>query len=82
MAVKRDFMHHVIVGAMLATALTETPLERTMGVLAVALAGQCVRWLFWCYARRMLNVPQKKISGCRACWKRTIEHVYRSHAVS
>ena len=49
----------VIVGAMLAAALTETPLGRTMGVLAVALAAVNVFGGFL-VTRRMLEMFRKK----------------------
>ena len=59
MAVTNAISAIVIVGAMLAAALTETPLGKTMGVLAVALAavnvfgGFLVTW-------RMLEMFRKK----------------------
>ena len=49
----------VIVGAMLAAALTETPLGKTMGVLAVALAAVNVFGGFL-VTRRMLEMFRKK----------------------
>ena len=49
----------VIVGAMLAAALTETGLGKTMGVLAVALAGVNVFGGFL-VTRRMLEMFKKK----------------------
>jgi len=49
----------VIVGAMLAAALTETGLGRTMGVLAVALAAVNVFGGFL-VTRRMLEMFKKK----------------------
>ncbi len=49
----------VIVGAMLAAALTETPLGKTMGVLAVALAAVNVFGGFL-VTRRMLEMFKKK----------------------
>jgi NAD(P) transhydrogenase subunit alpha len=49
----------VIVGAMLAAALTVTPLGRTMGVLAVALAAVNVFGGFL-VTRRMLEMFKKK----------------------
>ena len=49
----------VIVGAMLAAALTETPLGKTMGVLAVALAAVNVFGGFM-VTRRMLEMFRKK----------------------
>ena len=59
MAVTNAISAIVIVGAMLAAALTETPLGKTMGVLAVALAavnvfGGCL------VTRRMLEMFKKK----------------------
>jgi H+-translocating NAD(P) transhydrogenase subunit alpha len=55
----------IIVGAMLAAALTETPLGKTMGVLAVALAAVNVFGGFL-VTRRMLEMfrrKQPKIAG-------------------
>ena len=49
----------IIVGAMLAAALTETTLGRTMGVLAVALAAVNVFGGFL-VTRRMLEMFRKK----------------------
>jgi len=49
----------IIVGAMLAAALTVTPLGRTMGVLAVALAAVNVFGGFL-VTRRMLEMFRKK----------------------
>ena len=49
----------IIVGAMLAAALTETPLGKTMGVLAVALAAVNVFGGFL-VTRRMLEMFKKK----------------------
>ena len=49
----------VIVGAMLAAALTETPLGKAMGVLAVALASVNVFGGFL-VTRRMLEMFRKK----------------------
>jgi NAD(P) transhydrogenase subunit alpha len=49
----------IIVGAMLAAALTETTLGRTMGVLAVALAAVNVFGGFL-VTRRMLEMFKKK----------------------
>jgi len=49
----------IIVGAMLAAALTETALGRTMGVLAVALAAVNVFGGFL-VTRRMLEMFRKK----------------------
>ena len=49
----------IIVGAMLAAALTETALGRTMGVLAVALAAVNVFGGFL-VTRRMLEMFKKK----------------------
>ncbi len=59
MAVTNAISAIVIVGAMLAAALTETPLGKTMGFLAVALAavnvfGGCL------VTRRMLEMFRKK----------------------
>ena len=59
MAVTNAISAIVIVGAMLAAALTETPLGRTMGVLAVALAAVNVFGGFL-VTRRMLEVFRKK----------------------
>ncbi len=49
----------VIVGAMLAAALTETPLGKTMGVLATALAAVNIFGGFL-VTRRMLEMFRKK----------------------
>ena len=49
----------IIVGAMLAAALTETPLGKTMGVLAVALAAVNVFGGFL-VTRRMLEMFRRK----------------------
>src|SRR3954466_1567458 len=59
MAVTNAISAIVIVGAMLAAALTETPLARTMGVLAVALAAVNVFGGFL-VTRRMLEMFRKK----------------------
>ena len=59
MAVTNAISAIVIVGAMLAAALTETPLGRTMGVLAVALAAVNVFGGFL-VTRRMLEMFKKK----------------------
>ena len=59
MAVTNAVSAIVIVGAVLAAALTETPLGRTMGVLAVALAAVNVFGGFL-VTRRMLEMFRKK----------------------
>ena len=59
MAVTNAVSAIVIVGAMLAAALTETPLGKTMGVLAVALAAVNVFGGFL-VTRRMLEMFKKK----------------------
>jgi H+-translocating NAD(P) transhydrogenase subunit alpha len=59
MAVTNAISAIVIVGAMLAAALTETPLGKTMGVLAVALAAVNVFGGFL-VTRRMLEMFKKK----------------------
>ena len=59
MAVTNAISAIVIVGAMLAAALTETMLGRTMGVLAVALAAVNVFGGFL-VTRRMLEMFRKK----------------------
>ena len=59
MAVTNAISAIVIVGAMLAAALTETTLGRTMGVLAVALAAVNVFGGFL-VTRRMLEMFRKK----------------------
>jgi NAD(P) transhydrogenase subunit alpha len=59
MAVTNAISAIVIVGAMLAAALTETPLGKTMGVLAVALAAVNVFGGFM-VTRRMLEMFKKK----------------------
>ena len=59
MAVTNAVSAIVIVGAMLAAALTETPLGKTMGTLAVALAAVNVFGGFL-VTRRMLEMFKKK----------------------
>ena len=59
MAVTNAISAIVIVGAMLAAALTETALGQTMGVLAVALAAVNVFGGFL-VTRRMLEMFKKK----------------------
>ena len=59
MAVTNAISAIVIVGAMLAAALTETPLGKLMGVLAVALAAVNVFGGFL-VTRRMLEMFRKK----------------------
>ncbi len=59
MAVTNAISAIVIVGAMLAAALTDTPLGKTMGVLAVALAAVNVFGGFL-VTRRMLEMFKKK----------------------
>jgi H+-translocating NAD(P) transhydrogenase subunit alpha len=59
MAVTNAISAIVIVGAMLAAALTETPLGKTMGVMAVALAAVNVFGGFL-VTRRMLEMFKKK----------------------
>ena len=59
MAVTNAISAIVIVGAMLAAALTETNLGKTMGVLAVALAAVNVFGGFL-VTRRMLEMFRKK----------------------
>ena len=59
MAVTNAISAIVIVGAMLAAALTGTPFARTMGVVAMALAGVNVFGGFL-VTRRMLEMFRKK----------------------
>ena len=59
MAVTNAVSAIIIVGAMLADALTVTPLGKTMGVLAVALAAVNVFGGFL-VTRRMLEMFKKK----------------------
>lgn len=59
MAVTNAISAIVIVGAMLAAALTVTPLGKTMGTLAVALAAVNVFGGFM-VTRRMLEMFKKK----------------------
>src|SRR5437762_8701415 len=59
MAVTNAISAIVIVGAMLAAALTVTPLGKTMGVLAVALAAVNIFGGFL-VTRRMLEMFRKK----------------------
>ena len=69
MAVTNAISAIVIVGAMLAAALTETTLGKSMGVLAVALAAVNVFGGFL-VTRRMLEMFRKKekkvAPGCRS----------------
>jgi NAD(P) transhydrogenase subunit alpha len=65
MAVTNAVSAIVIVGAMLAAALTETPLGKTMGVLAVALAAVNVFGGFL-VTRRMLDMFKKKEKPAKA----------------
>ena len=60
MAVTNAISAIIIVGAMLAAALTVTPLGKTMGVLAVALASVNVFGGFL-VTRRMLEMFKKKV---------------------
>ena len=59
MAVTNAISAIVIVGAMLAAALTESPFAKTMGVLAVALAAVNIFGGFL-VTRRMLEMFRKK----------------------
>jgi H+-translocating NAD(P) transhydrogenase subunit alpha len=59
MAVTNAISAIVVVGAMLAAAQTETPLGKTMGVLAVALASVNIFGGFL-VTRRMLEMFRKK----------------------
>ena len=68
MAVTNAVSAIVIVGAMLAAALTETPLGKTMGVLAVALAAVNVFGGFL-VTRRMLEMFKKKDKPAKAASK-------------
>jgi len=65
MAVTNAISAIVIVGAMLAAALTETPLGRFMGVAAVALAAVNVFGGFL-VTRRMLEMFKKKAPKAKA----------------
>jgi len=65
MAVTNAISAIVIVGAMLAAALTETPLGRFMGVAAVALAAVNVFGGFL-VTRRMLEMFKKKAPKSKA----------------
>ena len=65
MAVTNAISAIIIVGAMLAAALTETTLGRTMGVAAVALAAVNVFGGFL-VTRRMLEMFKKKEPKARA----------------
>ncbi|GGX30152.1 NAD(P)(+) transhydrogenase [Pigmentiphaga litoralis] len=65
MAVTNAISAIIIVGAMLAAALTDTPLGKTMGVLAVALAAVNVFGGFL-VTRRMLEMFRKKDKTPRA----------------
>jgi NAD(P) transhydrogenase subunit alpha len=65
MAVTNAVSAIIIVGAMLAAALTETSLARTMGVLAVALASVNVFGGFL-VTRRMLEMFKKKEPKAKA----------------
>ncbi len=68
MAVTNAVSAIVIVGAMLAAALTEGPVGRTMGVLAVALAAVNVFGGFL-VTRRMLEMFKKKERPAKAAGK-------------
>ncbi len=59
MAVTNAISAIIVVGAMLAAALTETPLGKTMGVLAVALAAVNIFGGFL-VTKRMLEMFKKK----------------------
>ena len=65
MAVTNAISAIVIVGAMLAAAMTETTLGKTMGVLAVALAAVNVFGGFM-VTRRMLEMFKKKDKPAKA----------------
>ena len=65
MAVTNAISAIVIVGAMLAAAMTETTLGKTMGVLAVALAAVNVFGGFM-VTRRMLEMFRKKDKSAKA----------------
>ena len=65
MAVTNAISAIVIVGAMLAAALTVTPLGKVMGVLAVALAAVNVFGGFL-VTRRMLEMFKKKAPKAKA----------------
>ena len=65
MAVTNAISAIVIVGAMLAAALTETALGKTMGVLAVALAAVNIFGGFL-VTRRMLEMFRKKDKAPKA----------------
>ena len=65
MAVTNAITAIVIVGAMLAAALTESPLAKTMGVLAVALAAVNIFGGFL-VTRRMLEMFRKKDKAPKA----------------
>ena len=65
MAVTNAISAIVIVGAMLAAALTVTPLGKTMGTLAVALAAVNVFGGFL-VTRRMLEMFKKKAPKAQA----------------
>ena len=65
MAVTNAISAIVIVGAMLAAALTVTPLGKTMGTLAVALAAVNVFGGFL-VTRRMLEMFKKKPASAKA----------------
>jgi len=65
MAVTNAISAIVIVGAMIAAALTVTPLGKTMGTLAVALAAVNVFGGFL-VTRRMLEMFKKKAAPAKA----------------
>ncbi|WP_095054960.1 NAD(P) transhydrogenase subunit alpha [Pseudomonas sp. Irchel s3b2] len=67
MAVTNAISAIVIVGAMLAAALTVTPLGKTMGTLAVALALAAVNVFGgFLVTRRMLEMFKKKAAPTKA----------------
>ena len=73
MAVTNAISAIVIVGAMLAAALTVTPLGKTMGTLAVALAAVNVFGGFL-VTRRMLEMFKKKAPKVAAASTKTESH--------
>lgn len=68
MAVTNAISAIIVVGAMLAAALTETPLGKVMGVLAVALAAVNIFGGFL-VTKRMLEMfkkKERKVEGSKA----------------
>ena len=66
MAVTNAISAIIVVGAMLAAALTETGLGKTMGVLAVALAAVNIFGGFWLRSECLRCLRRKRRRGKRS----------------